>query len=57
MYDREGNLLLEPEYDRIIAYKDWRGEYNSLLRVECGESVGYFRLEKNKVRELWKLQN
>lgn len=57
LYDREGNLLLEPEYDRIIAYKDWRGEYNGLLRVECGESVGYFRLEKNKVRELWKLQN
>ena len=48
---RSGNIIVEPEYDRIEAFEE-----EGLYRIERGEKIGYIVIENGVSRELWPLQ-
>lgn len=52
LLDKEGNLLLDPEYDRIETFED-----PNIIRVERGEKIGYIIQKEGKVVWAWPLQN
>lgn len=51
LLDKNGKVLLEPLYDRILQFEEF-----DIFRVERGESVGYMRLEDGKFVWVWDLQ-
>jgi hypothetical protein len=51
--DKQGRILLPPEYDRIQAMRN----NPSILRVERGEHIGYLWMNKGRAVVLWELQN
>lgn len=48
--DQNGNILLEPEYDRIFRYEE-----EGLYRVERGEKIGYVVVRGGEVIEAWEV--
>lgn len=52
MSDPQGNILLEPIYDKIEQF-----EADHIFRVEQGEKIGYCRLLGNEIEWIWDLQN
>jgi len=46
-----GKTLLEPIYDLITYYPK-----DEIFRAEQGEKIGYFELEENQVKWIWKMR-
>lgn len=51
LINKKGEILLEPEFDRIEQLKT-----PNLFRAERGEEMGYFRVMGDKVKWIWELQ-
>lgn len=50
--DKNGKILVEPEYDRIYRFHE-----KGIFRLERGEKVGYILAKDNKVEWVWELGN
>lgn len=48
---RLGNIIIEPEYDRIEVFDE-----EGLYRIERGEKIGYVVIKNGESREVWPLQ-